>query len=248
MLRLLCIIAHPDDETGAFGGSLLKYGKQGVETHVICLTPGQAAAHRGGAGSDAELAAIRRREFAASCRILGVTRHEVLDHPDARLDSQSFLQVTAELTHRIRQIRPQVVMTFGSEGALTTHPDHTMTSHFATAAFHWAGRSNRFTDQLESGLKSHRAQKLYYATAAVAARLRQPVCLAPLSASIDVSEYLKDKLAAFRAHASQAPLFPLFARVMRKYGSVEFFHLAASTEPGEMRKETDLFDRVAEER
>src|SRR5215475_16013135 len=68
MLRLLCITAHPDDEAGGFGGTLLHYAQRGVETHVLCLTPGQAATHRGGAKSDDELAQIRRREFAASCK------------------------------------------------------------------------------------------------------------------------------------------------------------------------------------
>ena len=41
--RLLCITAHPDDEAGGFGGTLLQYAERGVETHVVCLTPGQAA-------------------------------------------------------------------------------------------------------------------------------------------------------------------------------------------------------------
>ena len=73
MLRLLCVTAHPDDEAGGFGGSLLLYASRGVETHVICLTPGQAATHRGGARSDEELAAMRRQEFQASCRMLKIS-------------------------------------------------------------------------------------------------------------------------------------------------------------------------------
>src|SRR5439155_5069448 len=67
MLRMLVITAHPDDEAGNFGGSLCLYHDRGVETCVLCLTPGQAATHRGGARSDQELALIRRQEFAASC-------------------------------------------------------------------------------------------------------------------------------------------------------------------------------------
>ena len=65
MLRLLCITAHPDDEAGGFGGSLLVCADRGIETHVLCLTPGQAASHRGNSASNDELAAMRRREFAA---------------------------------------------------------------------------------------------------------------------------------------------------------------------------------------
>ena len=50
-LRLLCITAHPDDECFAFGGALALAAGRGVEVSVICLTDGQAATHRGAAGS-----------------------------------------------------------------------------------------------------------------------------------------------------------------------------------------------------
>ena len=79
MLRLLCFTAHPDDEAGGFGGTLLHYARQSVETHVICLTPGQAATHRGGAKSNDELAQMRRKEFAAACKLLQVSSGTVLD-------------------------------------------------------------------------------------------------------------------------------------------------------------------------
>ncbi len=106
MLRLLCFTAHPDDEAGSFGGSLLRYAERGVETHVICLTPGQAATHRGIARSAEELSAIRRKEFAAACQLLKVTHAVVLDYPDGALDRQDFFSTVAELTRRVREIRP----------------------------------------------------------------------------------------------------------------------------------------------
>jgi LmbE family N-acetylglucosaminyl deacetylase len=130
--RLLCVTAHPDDEAGGFGGSLLLYRERGIETYVICLTPGQAATHRGGHQADADLAAARRKEFAASCEILRVTHGEVLEYPDSRLDRQDMYAVVGQLVHRIRRIRPQVMITFGPEGAITAHPDHSMASIFAT--------------------------------------------------------------------------------------------------------------------
>src|SRR5437879_460949 len=128
MLRLLCITAHPDDEAGGFGGSLLLYHNRGVETYVLCLTPGQAARHRGNAASGEELAKARRQEFARSCELLKVTHGEVLDYPDAGLDKVDFYGAVGELVRRIRQIRPQVILTFGSEGGVTAHPDHSMAS------------------------------------------------------------------------------------------------------------------------
>jgi len=247
MLRLLCITAHPDDEAGAFGGSLLLYAERGVETHILCLTPGQAATHRGTASSDADLAAVRRREFAASCKILNVTHGEVLDYPDATLDRTSFYEVVADLTARVRRIRPHVMVTIGPEGAVTAHPDHSMASVFATMAYHWAGRTNRFADQLASGLQPHLTQKLYYGTALFTLPDRQPVSLAPVTAVVDIGqERLERKISAFKAHTSQSPLFKLFENHVRLREDKEYFHLAATTQPRTMEHETDLFAGVEE--
>jgi LmbE family N-acetylglucosaminyl deacetylase len=239
MLRLLCFTAHPDDEAGSFGGTLLHYAARRVETHVICLTPGQAATHRAGAKSDDELASIRRREFELSCKLLQVSSGLVLDYPDGRLDRQDFYAVTSELTRRVREIRPQVVVTMGPEGGITRHPDHSMVSIFATMAFHWAGRDNRFV--LQNGFRPHRAQKLYYATAHFTLPDR-PISPAPVTATIKFgARELETKIAAFKCHASQSPHLPRFEQSVQERGGAELFHLAASATPHEIEHETDLF-------
>src|SRR5437762_5668632 len=143
MLRMMVITAHPDDEAGNFGGSLLLYHGRGVETCVVCLTPGQAATHRGVARSDQELAAIRKQEFAMSCEELKVSRSMVLDYPDGQLHRQDVYRVARTLVLHIRQFRPDVMLTFGPDGGVTGHTDHAMASVFATLAFQWAGHSNR---------------------------------------------------------------------------------------------------------
>jgi LmbE family N-acetylglucosaminyl deacetylase len=248
MLRLMCITAHPDDEAGAFGGTLRLYRDRGVETCVLCLTPGQAATHRGGVKSDQELSALRRTEFAASCKILGVSQGIVLDYADGQLHRLDSYQVVCEVTRRIRQFRPQVVMTFGPEGAVTAHPDHSMTSMFASLAVQWAGRTNRYPDHFKLGLAPHRVQKLYYGTVDFTLPERQPVALSPISAVVDISEYLDTKIAAFHAHQSQAPLFPIFEKIVQQRGAKETFHLAAKADPGPMEKETDLFCGISDDK
>lgn len=247
MFRLLCVTAHPDDEAGGFGGSLLKYNSLGVETHVICLTPGQAATHRGHTKSDEELATVRRSEFAAACRILRVTHGEVLDYRDGALDRSDQYSVIAHLTRRTREIRPHVVLTFGSEGAITAHPDHSMAGIFATMAFQWAGRSNRFINQLQDGLLPYRPQKLYYATAAFTLPDRQPVSLPPTTAIIDVSDYFDLKVEAFKAHTTQAPLLPIFENSLKQRGRQELFHLAAAITPRQVEIENDLLAGVMDD-
>jgi len=245
--RLLCVTAHPDDEAGGFGGSLLRYRLSGVETYVICLTPGQAATNRGGTASGKELAAMRRKEFAVSCELLKITCGEVLDYPDGGLDRVDYRAVVAGLTVRMRKIRPQVVLTFGPEGAITGHTDHAMASLFATMAFHSAPRTDRFPEQLSDGVAPHRPQKLYYATALFTLPDRQPVALAPATAIIDIAEHVETKIAAFRAHTSQSPIFPRFEAAVRARGQSEFFHLAATSTPRKMENETDLFAGVTED-
>ena len=246
MLRMICITAHPDDEVANFGGCLQLYASRGVETCVICLTPGQAATHRGSARNNLELAVLRRQEFAAACAILKVTNGIVLDHPDGQLHKMEADQVVGELALKIREFRPQVVLTFGPEGGVTGHTDHSMASIFATLAFHWAGRSNRYPDQLSELIRPHRAQKLYHATANFILPDRQPVTPPPATTIIDVHQYLETKLEAFKVHASQSPLFPLLELRMRQYGSQERFHLAASMVPLQIQPEIDLFAGIEE--
>ncbi|MBV8476259.1 MAG: PIG-L family deacetylase [Acidobacteria bacterium] len=244
MLRLMCVTAHPDDEAGAFGGTLKLYHDRGIETYVLCLTPGQAAAHRGPGQSDQQLAAQRRKEFAAACHILEVTRGVVLDYADGQLHRLDLYSVVCDITRHLRQFRPHVLVTFGPDGAVTAHPDHSMASIYATLAYHWAGRTNRFQDQFKSGLEPHRTQKLYYGTADFSLAERQPVSLAPITAAIEIGPYLATRTAAFRAHLSQAALFPIFENTVRQRGTKELFHLAARTSPGVVEQETDLFAGV----
>ncbi|HSE48467.1 MAG TPA: PIG-L family deacetylase [Terriglobales bacterium] len=249
MFRLLCVTAHPDDEAGSFGGTLLIYAERGVQTYVTCLTPGQAARNRGGARSDDELAALRRNEFAAACAILKVHDGEVLGYRDAGLDRENFLEVVGTLVRRIRTVKPHIVLCQGTEGVITAHPDHSMASLFASAAYHWAGRSNRFTDQLESGLAPHYAQKLYYSTAPSSLPdYPHPVALAPITTAIQIGRHLETKIRAFAAHTSQNPLLERYEKTVRARGQVEYYHLANRLKPGHADKEleTDLFAGVVE--
>ncbi len=245
MLRMMVVTAHPDDEAGNFGGTLRTYHDRGVETFVVCLTPGQAASHRGGATSDGELAAVRRKEFAQSCEILKASRGLVLDYPDGQLHRQDLYRVVCELTLQVREFRPQVMLTFGPEGGVTGHTDHSMVSVFSTLAFHWAGRKNRYPDQLDGRVTPHRVQKLYYATAELSFPGRPPVIAPPPTTVVEIGDYLETKIAAFKAHASQAPLWPVFEESMRRRGRPERFHLAAAVTPAAL-PESDLFVGISE--
>jgi LmbE family N-acetylglucosaminyl deacetylase len=227
MRRLLCVTAHPDDEAAVFGGALLLYQSRGVETYVISLTAGEAG-RRGSAKSREELAEVRRAEFAAACEILKVSHAEVLGYADGGLYEVPATRPIGDLTYRIRRIRPQVLITFGPDGG-TGHADHSMASVFATFAFHWAARNDWFAEQLSTGVSPHQVQKLYY----------------PTSATLDIHDFLYDKIRAFQAHATQAST--VVETVIRQQRGIETYHLAAGCSLRTMEMERDLFSSVADE-
>jgi LmbE family N-acetylglucosaminyl deacetylase len=234
------VIAHPDDECYAFGGALALAAERGVETHVVCLTDGQAGSYRGDAGSAVELGAMRRSELAASCEVLGVAHYELLDYHDGYLEFAVLSEVAGKLVERIRSFRPQVVLTFGADGAANTHADHTAVSAATTAAFHWAGNPKRFP-----ALGAvYQPQRLFYQTATFFLPERHRPVPAPWTLKLDVSGVFAKKIEAFRAHVSQKPLMEQALPVFEQHGKMELYALAAAVEPMAARKSEDMFEGV----
>jgi LmbE family N-acetylglucosaminyl deacetylase len=226
-LRLMCVVAHPDDECFGFGGALALAANGGAETCVICMTDGQAATHRGTAASNEDLGSMRRQEFAASCAVLGVTHQELLEYQDGRLEFASFPEAAGKLVERMRRFRPDVVLTFGGDGGMNTHPDHTMVSAFTTAAFHWAASPKRYP---ELG-PVHAGKRLFYLTTDFFLPDRHPPLPAPWTVTLDIRTVQARKFEAFKAHTSQRPLMEKFQALFEKHGCVERYTLAAVPQP-----------------
>src|SRR5580698_9619582 len=246
----MCITAHPDDECGAFGGALMLAHQRGVETSVICLTEGRAGSHRGTARTDDELGDLRRQEFASALRVLNVTQGEVLNYPDGGLAGLDFAAVTKVLVERIRRFRPHVMLTFGGDGNVNLHPDHTMVCFFATAAFHWAGRTNFAPEQIAAGLLPYPPQKLYYAVAPFLANAdakeAPKIALIPASLALELGDLKARKLEAFRQHTTQADLLAKVKVAFEGTGGEEKYLLAASPGMRSSPLETDMFADVKE--
>ena len=248
-LRLMCITAHPDDESGGFGGALLLAHERSAETTVICLTEGRAASNRGDTRSDDELAAARLAELDASCRILGVARHEVWKYPDGALIQANLFEITTRLVERMRQLRPHIVLTFGGDGGPNLHRDHAVASFVATAAFHWSGRSNFAAEQLESGLPLWAPQKLYYAsTDFTVSKFKEEAAIAPrtpASVALQLGPLQDVKRKAIELHLTQ-DVMSRAADVYDKYGHEERYLLASARDPNRFAHETDLFAGIDE--
>jgi LmbE family N-acetylglucosaminyl deacetylase len=246
----MCFTAHPDDECGAFGGALMLAHQRGVETSVVCLTEGRAGSHRGNARNDEELASLRRQEFAAALHVLNVDHGEVLNYPDGGLVRQDFTEVTTVLVAHIRRFRPHVVLTFGGDGNVNLHPDHTMACFFATAAFHWAGRNNFAPEQIAQGLLPYRAQKLYYGAAPFLAHSDaeegRRITLMPASLVLRLGGLQAKKLEAFMQHTTQAGMFAKVKAAFDETAGEEKYLLAAARGIRSTPLEPDMFSGIEE--
>jgi LmbE family N-acetylglucosaminyl deacetylase len=158
-LRLLAILAHPDDESLGLGGTLAHYAAEGVETYVLTATRGEAGRYFDNESrpSDEEVGRARERELRAAAAELGVHDVALLDYRDKELDSADSAQVLAAITTHIRRIRPQVVVTFPPDGAYG-HPDHIAISQYAVSAAVLAADASYTT----VASPPHRVAKLYY--------------------------------------------------------------------------------------
>lgn len=159
-LTLMCVFAHPDDETMGAGGLLARYAAEGVETYVICATRGE----RGWGGPEHEypgsqaFGKVRETELMAAARVLGVREVSFLDYIDGDLDQANPPEAISKIVGHIRRVRPQVVVTFPPDGT-TGHPDHIAISQFTAAAAVCAADSGY---PGAGGLPPHRLSKLYY--------------------------------------------------------------------------------------
>lgn len=148
---LLSVLAHPDDESFGMGGTLAKYAASGVVVHLICATRGEAGEvdqeYLEGYSSIADL---RVDELNCAVKELGIEPVHLLDYRDSGMtgsvdnnNPQALInapmdQVAGQIADFIREIKPQVVLTFDPIGGYR-HPDHIFIHEAATRAFKLAG-------------------------------------------------------------------------------------------------------------
>ena len=133
-LKLMAVLAHPDDESLGFGGTLARYAAEGVQTFLLTATRGE----NGRLGSErasfpSRLGQLREAELLAASRVLGLSDVRILGYPDGGLDGVDSAQAILQIADHIRRIRPDVVVTFAPDGAYG-HPDHIAISQLTTSA------------------------------------------------------------------------------------------------------------------
>jgi len=204
MRRLAAVFAHPDDETFATGGTLAKYADAGARVTLYVATDGDAGRSSGiPFSSREELGRIRRAELLAACPLLGVQHVEHGGHPDGALAAADPDLVIGQIVAFLRRERPQVVLTFGPEGAPTGHRDHRAICRFATSAVLLAGTA-AFPEQIESGLARHRPDRLCYVTWPMPFPGDRPAQEGqPIQIRVAIEDWYATKLDAYFAHRTQ---------------------------------------------
>ena len=288
--RLLLVHAHPDDETIGTGAAMAKYASEGVAVTLVTCTLGEEGEvlvpdleHLAADQTDA-LGEHRIGELAEAMRLLGVSDHRFLGGPGRFRDSgmmgvpsnerddcfwrADLLEAATSLVEVIREIRPQVVVTYDDFGGYG-HPDHIQAhrvTHYAvalaeSASFRpdlgpaWSVAKVYWTafprSIVREGILALREQGSDSDFAAMDPDDIPFACEDSLiTTAIEANEFTDAKMAALAAHRTQVTVDGGFFALSNNLGSqvwgTEYFRLARGqlgplSDDG---KETDLFAGV----
>ena len=185
----MAVLAHPDDESLGVGGTLAKYAAEGVEVFLLTATRGDGGRYRGHRADAPEhpgplaLGKIREEELRAAAAVLGVREVSLLDYHDQHLDRADPRQAIGGIAGHLRRVHPDVVVTFGPDGAYG-HPDHIAISQFTTAAI-VAAADPAFACGVETTLRPHAVSKLYYMASTESAWAAYQAAVGKLSSRVD---------------------------------------------------------------
>ena len=227
---MLLVHAHPDDESIWTGATIARYVADGVHVTLVMCTLGEAGeiavpelAQLETAQAD-QLGGYRLTELRAACARLGVSNVRSLggagryrdsglvgapanDHPRAfwRVDLD---EVAAQLLEIIRDVRPQVLVTYDPTGSYG-HPDHIQAHRVAMRAAELAGEDA--------------PAKIYWTAGR---ELQREDDDAHVTTCINAAGFRDAKLAALVAHATQGIATEVAERLVPEHGCAELYTLA----------------------
>ncbi|MGE5244722.1 MAG: PIG-L deacetylase family protein [Betaproteobacteria bacterium] len=121
---ILAVLAHPDDESLACGGTLARAADSGARVALVCASRGERGSVSDPAlVADADLGTVRARELRDAAAVLGLSEVTLLDHPDGDLRWARVPMLHDEILLAIERTQPDAVITFGEDG-LYWHLDH----------------------------------------------------------------------------------------------------------------------------
>ena len=236
-MRVLVVVAHPDDESFGCGSLLAHAAAAGHDTSVLCATRGEAGDSRVATG---DLAALREAELRAAARILGVGSVRLLDHADSGMTGDPELgtlvaadpsKVESEVRAVIEDLQPDVVVTLDASDGHRDHAairDATLAAvdaaaHQPAATYLWClARSSmaRWAEHIRGT-----GSDVYLTLGELGTPDEQ------ITTVIDVAEHVPTRWQAIRAHASQAsPYDELPADLQLEFLATERLRLVRGTD------------------
>lgn len=185
----MAILAHPDDESFAMGGTLAKLSHQNWQVFLLCATRGEAGIE--GVGYQ-EAGRIRERELQLAAKHLGISV-DFLNNIDGTLANIESKQLIEDVKSFIEKLQPEIILTFGPDG-LSSHPDHVAISDHVTKAV-----TQFFPNITLLYIAPSEATVLGCGVSSY----ESPSDLGRIV--VNVSEYKLEKVKAIQAHVSQEP-------------------------------------------
>jgi LmbE family N-acetylglucosaminyl deacetylase len=193
-IRVLLVMAHPDDAEFSCGGTLAKWAKEGKVIHYLLLTCGDK-------GSDSPdvtpemLCADRQAEQRAAAAVLGAKEVMFLNNHDGELVNSP--GVRRDIVREIRRFKPDVIVTsdpttYFRMNSYINHADHrTAGATTLDAVFPAAGNRMYFPELLGEGFEPHSPKEVWLTGS------NEP------NMWVDVTDTIDLKIAALKEHKSQ---------------------------------------------
>ena len=204
--RILCVIAHPDDEAFGPSGTLVLLAKK-YDVHLVCLTDGASDKRFHPLGE--KLKAIRAKELQRSAGILGIKKVHFFDYQDGSLCNNLYHEVALRLQKVVYQLHPSLLVTNELRG-VSGHLDHVAAGLITSFVY----RNSGFIDGV-----------LYTVAPRTASDAMQDyfVYFPPgfardeVDLIVDVRSVIAKKLAAAQSHVSQGKDVE---RVTKRWGQI----------------------------
>ncbi|MBE2184339.1 MAG: PIG-L family deacetylase [Anaerolineae bacterium] len=196
-IKILVIVAHPDDIEFGVGGSVAAWTAAGHEVTYVIVTDGSAGSN----AKDVDLGAlVRQRELEQleAAGIVGVHDVRFLGYKDGEL--QPDIELRRDLTRIIREVQPYRVVIMDPTAVMISmessdyinHPDHRAVGEASLyAIFPSAETRPIFPELLDEGLEPHHVQEVYI------------VLTDKPNLAVDISAVWDRKIKALLAHRSQ---------------------------------------------
>jgi LmbE family N-acetylglucosaminyl deacetylase len=252
-LRLMCVLAHPDDESLGTGGTLAKYASEGVETYLVTATRGERGRFFDNSESPgpAVVGQTREAELRAAAVELGVREVSFLDYEDGSVDRADPSEASGRIVRHLHRIKPHVVITFAPDGAYG-HPDHIAISQLTASAIVRAADVHQ-VQKLYQIAWSERKWSAYQAafrnlstTVDGIVRKASPWPEWMLTTALDTSTAWPTAWRAISCHKTQMSIYKELEKLSPEdhrglWGTQEFYRVFSLVNGGR-RRETDLFE------